>query len=69
MISCDRCGFGHKTFEEKAACKSWSEMQALVDTTCCAGCGHLLTESESEYYENRRHMDRLCKPCVLEGRA
>lgn len=28
MITCDKCGFGHRTFEEKAACKSWEEMQA-----------------------------------------
>ena len=34
MISCDKCGFGHKTFEEKAACKSWAEMQAEELCTC-----------------------------------
>jgi hypothetical protein len=28
MISCDKCGFGHRTFEELKACKSWSEMVA-----------------------------------------
>ena len=26
MISCDKCGFGHLTFEEKDACKSWDQM-------------------------------------------
>lgn len=26
MISCDKCGYGHKTFEEMRECKSWSEM-------------------------------------------
>lgn len=28
MISCDNCGFGHKTFEEKKACKPWSQIVA-----------------------------------------
>ncbi len=32
-------------------------------------CGHQLTESEFEYYENRRHLDRLCKRCAMEERA
>jgi hypothetical protein len=36
---------------------------------CCIGCKRPLTEFEFEYYENRRHLDRLCKSCVLEERA
>lgn len=28
MISCDKCGFGHKTFKEMDACKSWAQIQA-----------------------------------------
>lgn len=28
MITCNKCGFGHKTVEELRACKSWAEMQA-----------------------------------------
>lgn len=28
MITCDKCGFGHKTFEELRACKSWEEIVA-----------------------------------------
>lgn len=27
MITCNKCGFGHKTVEELRACKSWAEMQ------------------------------------------
>jgi hypothetical protein len=26
MISCDNCGFGHKTVEELKACKPWSQI-------------------------------------------
>ena len=32
MICCDKCGFGHRTFEELKACKSWSEMVAEEKT-------------------------------------
>lgn len=32
-------------------------------------CGHQLTESEFEFYENRHHLDRLCKRCVMEQKA
>ena len=28
MISCDKCGYGHLTFKEKDACKTWSEVWA-----------------------------------------
>jgi hypothetical protein len=49
MISCDKCGFGHRTFEEKAACKSWAEMQLeirpcpglLPPEKCVLDIGHL----------------------------
>lgn len=36
---------------------------------CCIGCKQPLTESEFEYYENRLHLERLCKRCVMEERA
>lgn len=53
-------------FSEKASLE-----EAARDTVYRTpkGCGHQLTESEFEYYENRRHLPRLCKGCVLEGRA
>jgi hypothetical protein len=28
MISCNKCGFSHRTFEELNACKSWDEIVA-----------------------------------------
>lgn len=34
-----------------------------------SGCGHQLTESESNYYDNRPHLIRLCKRCAMEERA
>lgn len=40
-------------------------LSALVTNSC----GHPLTESEFEYYENRRHLDRLCRRCAMEERA
>jgi hypothetical protein len=52
MISCDKCGFGHKTFEELRACKSWAEMQAETGTVSvnkprytCPICGASVAES------------------------
>jgi len=42
---------------------------AVCQAPMFMGCGHQLTESESDYYDNRRHLPRLCKRCVLEERA
>lgn len=32
-------------------------------------CGHQLSESESNYYDNHPHLARLCKRCTMEERA
>lgn len=28
MITCDNCGFGHRTFEELRECKPWAQIVA-----------------------------------------
>ena len=41
MISCNKCGFGHLTFEELGACKSWGEKVAE-----CVAQGHPIVRRE-----------------------
>lgn len=41
MISCDKCGYGHLTFEEKRRCKSWADKHYPYNHQphgCCS-CG------------------------------
>jgi hypothetical protein len=53
----------------------WLFNQLKISRTLCAldiidgGCGHQLSESEIDYYDNRPYMARLCKRCVMEERA
>ncbi len=36
MISCNNCGYGHKTVEELRKCRPWSEVQAGLICYCGA---------------------------------
>lgn len=53
MIRCDKCGFGHKTFEELQACKSWEEMQA--EKVRCQLEDHVMTREDWEA-KHREHL-------------
>lgn len=55
--------------EELAEDMPENDMAPLNPSAVVERCNHQFTESEFEYYENRRHLDRLCKRCVAEGRA
>ena len=57
MISCDKCGYGHRTFKEKSACKSWAEMQLEIRP-----CPGLLPP---EQWDVRRAAWYLSKDAVL----
>ena len=62
MISCDKCGYGHLTFEEKKACKSWSEMQAELMTKPrfeCEECG-----VDQETFTCTYCVMKFCQSCL-----
>ena len=48
---------------------NYEEKRQINEMFHCAGCGKKLSEHEFEHYENHLDQQRLCKNCVMEGRA
>ena len=59
IVACDECHDWHVKGKHTKG-----QIQASQ-----AGCGHQLSEAESNYYDNRSHLVRLCKRCTMEERA